>query len=200
MFVVLFANHRKSVASGQHMRTQRVRRGRSLPCFQQLSGGAMKRRGQEQNAPRTGRSLALCSEHWLESWDQHTSIVSDCRWGGMISTQGVQSEMLTLSHHRYRLNQQLLSVEICKLVTESDVISLFRRSWRVCCWRPRKAQRACRKLSESRLEIIACSRMNCGLSSTVSGSLWMMSSQRGVVSFRTREVQRQTHPLCLFQL
>lgn len=86
--LVLSPDRRRSAVSGRRMRTQRVPRGRSSPCSQQASGRATRRRGREQNAPRTGPSSAQCSEHWSGSWDQHILTASACRLGGVMKTVG----------------------------------------------------------------------------------------------------------------
>lgn len=76
---VFSSRRRKNAVSGQPTRTQKVLRGRSLPCFQQQWERAMRRRGREQSAPRTGPSSAQCWEPWSGSWDPLTSTGSGCR-------------------------------------------------------------------------------------------------------------------------
>lgn len=65
-------------------------------------------------------------------------------------------------------------------------VFLVCRSLRVCCWKPRKVQRACRKPSKFRLETIDPSRTSSERSSTTSGSPWMR--HRGTSSSRTSKV------------
>lgn len=74
-------DRRRSVVSGHRTKTQRVLRERNSPCFLQRSGRVTRRRGPEQNEPRTGPSLALSLEHLSGWWDQHTLTVFACRWG-----------------------------------------------------------------------------------------------------------------------
>lgn len=66
-----------------------------------------------------------------------------------------------------------------QIVVLTGCISPVLRSWRVCCWKPRKAQRACRKPSEFRLDIIAPSRRSSEPSLRASGSLWMTAAPSG---------------------
>lgn len=172
------------------MRTLRDQRGRSLPCFRQASGRATRRRGRGPNAPRTGPSSAQCSEPWSGSWDRRMSTASACRWERLMMVKSASGGLLGLCMKSLAKSGSVWNAEGTNHYFSWWLFaSLSCRSWRICCWKPRRDQRAFRKPWKSRLETIAPSRTSSGRSSTASGSLWLTPLRRGKAACGTRRFQ-----------